>query len=1387
MLAGAESDSVQVVRNSAFELLDLLPPTEQRRLGAGRCALRKRAGRLAAAGLLGAGVDARAPLALGDAVVGQADAAFGQGDAAFGQGDALSRKFAQKMQKRAFKNKSEQLAKKQIRAQGLWMKRNGNNRIHDHSMVEAIDKTMGLVPMRRDHGGKGGVGAKWKRYTAEAICKIGFGNLRSSFDAKAAKVGGSRSHALKCTWVMGEVIDEAQDMSIKRELKRPLAYGEASGQDIGDLVDDFQINNNMFDETVLWIRTGRGNKRQRRVLATATQVTRRAPGGSVQDVDILRSPGIMESYTAACCAKLLAQPDDRAGLLPEGEAAPKAKYFASLTITDAHSVNKLLSKWVAVELARQAGLNPTRFHVASYCAQHKTGNAVQQVTEYLGIIKPGFALATCLSTGDIADSLDFELRMVLQLELVVVDPAVAALDAPDEMQQNDFFRELFEQCYVRSSGLVATKSTIDEQEAKRRMDVEEIVLFFAASRGRCLRHACPPGCCDPESVVPAADRNASVTKGFALVKRFINPCISEPAANKYTKVDPVMRKLALATNFFSLLRRAFARKFNDKGDSESEVSDISVDAAIGTPKDTNRHWRKVKHIKLNRCYTFLKSRSSEYLPLIWLCVCSCLMTLHYKFFKYGTWYSHRKEKDRCNIFDFCSDEEQNPCCAVLSTLASMLLDPEGAGRRPLALLFMKFGGTYSAWPQHVRQYLEGAICIAFSVVWRKLFFVFKQYPWLLVPAFDKRCSELYRRAKLHQFLNAALCCLDPGLCALLRALTTNIDDYLETVLCDFLTVLFERVVVTSTQVELIFAGLSKYTESLGGGGGMPTLSAKYKISAFAQAVNRWRSENPNQAARSNNWRAPWMFPVARGARTNHLHILAKKTNASDGLWPGPLLGADAFTRFQALSAEEQDKLRADAALARAAAKLEPSQPDMALADVNGGTPEGPFGVATRSGEPFPIRPAVVNQALVDTNVSALARKWCAKHKSHATALANFPKTIALPETCVGECTRDLRLPDNPDGSRGELKPAVIHLLHHLQLACRYATRTKRDPTILLQFADCDGTSLTEYLLVTATSHTNNSCFEATHFRMVPCGDAPAFGQVGRVPPPFLLRFDCRDVATGFWPSVDCETNLARRLLSLSPTWEISQALNRQTDMAGVSRLVTAIETLPYQRLLELQEEEKVRSAAMRSLRKVMRLPAHRKSGGKRRAINTQKIDDISSESEKSGDSEVEKYWCEIMESLRAKATQKNKKNGSSKPAPKTVCDPIAASASGSVDPPAPLKIAARAAKTRDWVDAVGGGSCFFDSYDGGSHGKPYKNLMFQCPRHENCMKTRGCGVFSEKLHGELEPLAFLHAWRDMEVPPSKSHRQCTPSKEAVADQVLANLAALAELNAKFRC
>ena len=130
----------------------------------------------------------------------------------------------------------------------------------------------------------------------------------------------------------------------------------------------------------------------------------------------------------------------------------------------------------------------------------------------------------------------------------------------------------------------------------------EGILSFAASDGKRLRPACPRGCCNPQSIVPAADRGASVERAYGLVKRFVNPCISEPAANKYTKVDPVMRELALAANFFGLLRRAFARKFKEEAKPEADKSDsdISVDAAIGVPTDATSHWRKVVYTKFEQ-------------------------------------------------------------------------------------------------------------------------------------------------------------------------------------------------------------------------------------------------------------------------------------------------------------------------------------------------------------------------------------------------------------------------------------------------------------------------------------------------------------------------------------------------------------------------------------------------------------------------------------------------------------------------------------------------------------------------------------------------------------------------------------------------------------------
>ena len=287
---------------------------------------------------------------------------------------------------------------------------------------------------------------------------------------------------------------------------------------------------------------------------------------------------------------------------------------------------------------------------------------MEQVSKYLGLVKPGFCIASCLSTGDIVDDLHEHLYKVLYKELGVFGPANVPLDA-DRQRQQDFLLELSEQCYVSASGPVGDteeeRARIAASAGKRRREVNETLAFFAASGGGRLRHACPAGCCGPVEEGPASDRARSVRKSFDLVKHFVTPCISEPAANKYMKVNPVMRKLAFMTNFHNLLRKAIGLKLGVTAAVSDAESDISVDDAVVVPTNTTAHWRKVKHIKLNRSFNFLKKRSCAWLP-----------------FKYGTWYSHRRTKDRRDIFDFSSDLLENPIAEVLSTLASMKVDPE---------------------------------------------------------------------------------------------------------------------------------------------------------------------------------------------------------------------------------------------------------------------------------------------------------------------------------------------------------------------------------------------------------------------------------------------------------------------------------------------------------------------------------------------------------------------------------------------------------------------------------------------------------------------------------------------------------------------------------------
>ena len=104
--------------------------------------------------------------------------------------------------------------------------------------------------------------------------------------------------------------------------------------------------------------------------------------------------------------------------------------------------------------------------------------------------------------------------------------------------------------------------------------------------------------------------------------------------------------------------------------------------------------------------------------------------------------------------------------------------------------------------------------------------------------------------------------------------------------------------------------------------------------------------------------------------------------------------------------------------------------------------------------------------------------------------------------------------------------------------------------------------------------------------------------------------------------------------------------------------------------------------------------------------------------------------------------------------------PAASSSSSSkaAAPPAPAAGARRRkGEKKAFMPAMGGGEVFYEAFREFGFGKLYKNWKFRCPHHPSCERIVGVISRNTLAHGELEPLAYLHVWRD--VPPGpRGHR-----------------------------
>ena len=120
-----------------------------------------------------------------------------------------------------------------------------------------------------------------------------------------------------------------------------------------------------------------------------------------------------------------------------------------------------------------------------------------------------------------------------------------------------------------------------------------------------MNHVCPPGCCGERE---CHDRDVSIRRGADLIMKVIFPRMSRPAANRYTKIFPVVLRVCLMMHFFAVMKKALQILLRGRrGDSDDDAVLRHDNAVIGAPDDVIAHQRKLQ-ATCHGIYTCMRRR-----------------------------------------------------------------------------------------------------------------------------------------------------------------------------------------------------------------------------------------------------------------------------------------------------------------------------------------------------------------------------------------------------------------------------------------------------------------------------------------------------------------------------------------------------------------------------------------------------------------------------------------------------------------------------------------------------------------------------------------------------------------------------------------------------------
>ena len=282
------------------------------------------------------------------------------------------------------------------------------------------------------------------------------------------------------------------------------------------------------------------------------------------------------------------------------------------------------------------------------------------------------------------------------------------------------------------------------------------------------------------------------------------------------------------------------------------------------------------------------------------------------------------------------------------------------------------------------------------------------------------------------------------------------DIYWDTPLGRFVKALFERLVVTSTQVELVFSFLTKLTNTENKRLGLAGLAAKATNHEFSEIVDRWRARVlPGRARASFKTRPVWAKGKVNYTGLHHYAAELKSKMALSGELGAAPVGPErlATVMRKASSAWDCEPSATKAHQYEAAAKkvAQTRKPDSIDIDerVLDLGPGAPLGLASLDGE-FPIQPELVEKYQDEHNFKATVDHFKQNYKSgfYTSPLCGFPEEVEEETTCRGTgCCKELfeAFVDKQGRPQKRMAKTAGELLEYIRLVLAHAKASHHGP------------------------------------------------------------------------------------------------------------------------------------------------------------------------------------------------------------------------------------------------------------------------------------------------------------------------------------------------------